>query len=93
MKQKDRTRTWKQQDQQSPQQKTWIGITNHNICLSPRLMGRAETPSQTLGLKPLATMQVLAVVVLLVDCLTKACSFHSCSSSDLQESRQRRLTQ
>lgn len=52
-------------------------------------MGIAETSSQTLGLKSCTTMQVLAVVVLVVDCLTKACSFCSCSSNDLQNRKHR----
>lgn len=49
-------------------------ITCHNR-LSRKLISTAETSSQTLGLKPLTVVQVFAVVVLVVDCLTKACSF------------------
>ena len=92
MRQKDRTTTWKQKDQHRPQQRTWIGIIGCNKRLSPKLTRTAETPSQTLGLKPLTMVQVFAVVVLVVDRLTKACSFLNCLSSDLR-SRQHRLTQ
>jgi len=94
MKQKDRTTTWKEkEDQHRPQQRTWTGITSRNKHLSPKPKRTAQTPSQTPGLKPLTMVQVFAAAVLVVDCLTKACSFRNCSSSDLQESRQRRLTQ
>lgn len=62
-------------------------ITSLNECLSPKLLSTVETPSQTLGPKPLTMVQLFAVAVLVLDWITKACSFCNCLSSDLHESR------
>lgn len=62
--------------------------------LQERVCGLAEAPAAQgtgpgLAVGPLTAIQVLAVVVLVEDCRTRAWSFRSCSSNDLQQSRKR----